>query len=305
MLRSLAADLSAVSGVTIDVLRDARSAELELPHGTMHPVHGAEEEQETLARLAAAADWTIVIAPEFLGYLTARCRTVEEAGGRLLGPDSQFVALASDKQATAEHLTQHGIRVPNGIALAAGAPLPEEFAYPAVLKPRDGAGSQGLAWIAGPTDRVNGDSPARLEAYCPGTAASVAFLCGPRQVVPLEPCLQLLAGDGDFAYLGGSLPIPRPWAHRATRLATRAIRSFVNPLGYVGVDLVLGDDPSGSADVVVEVNPRLTTSYVGLRALAEGNLAGSLLAVAEGHEVELCWKSGPIQFESSGDMRCG
>ncbi len=66
---------------------------------------------------------------------------------------------------------------------------------------------------------------------------------------------------------------------------------------------MLGDDPSGDADVVVEVNPRLTTSYVGLRALTQGNLAGSMLAVATGHEVELCWKLGPIQFEASGSVR--
>ncbi len=303
MLRSLAADFHAMGGVAIDVLRDARYREVALPQCTIHEVHGAEEERQTLRRLAAAADWTVVIAPEFCGYLSARCRTVEAAGGRLLGPDSQLVALTSDKHATAEHLARHGVRTPNGVALAAGAPLPAEFAYPAVLKPRDGAGSQGLDWIAGPADRANGASPARLETYCPGTAASVAFLCGPRQRVPLVPCLQRLSADRQFTYLGGSLPIERHLARRATRLASRAVGSLPKPLGYLGVDLVLGDDPTGDADVVVEVNPRQTTSYVGLRALTQGNLAGSMLAVATGHEVELCWKLGPIQFEASGSVR--
>ncbi len=303
MLRSLAADFHSVGGVAIDVLRDARYSDFELPQCTIHEVHSAEEEHQTLSRLAAAADWTVVIAPEFRGYLHARCRTVEASGGRLLGPDSRLVALTSDKHATAEHLARHGVRTPNGMALEAGAPLPAEFVYPAVLKPRDGAGSQGLDWIASPADRANGASPARLETYCPGTAASVAFLCGPRQSVPLAPCLQRFSGDRHFTYLGGSLPIERQLARRATRLATRAIRSLPKPLGYLGVDLVLGDDPSGVADVVLEVNPRLTTSYVGLRALAQGNLAGSMLAVATGHEVELCWKLGPIQFEASGSVR--
>ena len=47
--------------------------------------------------------------------------------------------------------------------------------------------------------------------------------------------------------------------------------------GYVGVDVVLGND---GRDWAIEINPRLTTSYVGLRALAGFNLAEAMLAVA-------------------------
>ena len=61
-------------------------------------------------------------------------------------------------------------------------------------------------------------------------------------------------------------------------------------------------DPAGRDDVVIEINPRLTTSYVGLRALSEVNLAATMIAVARGREVRLCWKSERIHFSSSG--RC-
>ena len=54
---------------------------------------------------------------------------------------------------------------------------------------------------------------------------------------------------------------------------------------------------------MIEINPRLTTSYVGLRALLDGNLAAAMMAVADGHQAELCWQSGPIQFEASGAVR--
>ncbi len=310
MLRALAADFTSVGGISVEVLRDARYRGCELPGCTIHEVASAAEEQQAIGRISAAADWTVMIAPEFCGHLYARCQAVESAGGTLLGPDSQLVALTSDKHATAEHLGRHGVRVPRGVALAPFAPLPADFDYPAVLKPRDGAGSQGIEWISTrpadrvrPTDRVNGALPARLETFCAGTAASVAVLCGPDQIVPLQPCLQLLGGDHGFTYLGGSLPIPRRLANRATQLATQAVRSLPGRLGYLGVDLVLGADPSGADDVVVEINPRLTTSYVGLRALLDGNLAASMLAIAGGQPVELCWQLGPIQFEASGDVR--
>ncbi len=301
MLRSLVADLSAVSGVFVDVLRDVRYRDFELPDCTLHEVHSAAEEEQTLARLSSTADWSVIIAPEFCGYLHARCQTAERGGGRLLGPNSRLVALASDKHATAEHLRAHGVRVPHGIALAPGEPLPGGFEYPAVLKPRDGAGSQGIEWIDRATaHRTNGAVSGRLETFCDGIPVSVAALCGPGQIVPLAPCRQLLTSDGRFVYLGGKLPIAAHLADRATQLATRAISTLEHPVGYVGVDMVLGDDPFGASDTVIEINPRLTTSYVGLRALMDGNPAAAMLAVAEGDQVELCWQSGPIQFEASG-----
>ncbi|MBI3840146.1 MAG: ATP-grasp domain-containing protein [Planctomycetia bacterium] len=304
ILRSLVADFCSLGGVSVDVLQDVRYRDLQLPDCTLHAVHSAVEEEQAIERLSSVADWSVIVAPEFFGYLHARCQAVERGGGQLLGPDSRLVALASDKHATAGHLRAHGVRVPEGIVLAPGEPLPRSFEYPAVLKPRDGAGSQGIEWIDRPTrHRTNGDVPGRLETFCEGTPASVAALCGPGQMVPLAPCRQLLTSDGRLVYLGGALPMDAHLAGRATRLAAQVIRTLENPLGYVGVDLVLGDDLSGAGDTVIEINPRLTTSYVGLRALADGNLAAAMIAVAAGHPVELCWQSGPIQFEASGAVR--
>ena len=57
-------------------------------------------------------------------------------------------------------------------------------------------------------------------------------------------------------------------------------------LGYVGVDLVLGDAADGSRDYAIEINPRLTTSYVGLRALADFNIAEAMLRAANGPRLE-------------------
>ncbi len=48
--------------------------------------------------------------------------------------------------------------------------------------------------------------------------------------------------------------------------------------GYLGVDLILG--PQGVS--VIEVNPRLTTSYVGLRRVIRENLAGLIARAALG-----------------------
>jgi predicted ATP-grasp superfamily ATP-dependent carboligase len=309
MLRALAADFSRIGGVSTDVLFDFRHRGLELPGCTMHMVDSASAERDSLARLAAAADWTIVVAPEFDDHLQSRCLDVERAGGRLLCPNSRLVALAADKHATAEHLSARGVPVATGIALAAGESLPVDFNYPAVLKPRCGAGSQGIRWI--PDARaIDGEVSiaSRLERYVPGTAVSVAALCGPpggdfSGIAPLAPCRQFVDRSAGFAYSGGSLPIEPELARRATRLAARAIATLTEPLGYLGVDLVLGEDSAGADDTVIEINPRLTTSYVGLRALALGNLAEAMMELAAGRKVELCWQAGSIQFQASGGVQ--
>ena len=45
--------------------------------------------------------------------------------------------------------------------------------------------------------------------------------------------------------------------------------------GYLGVDLILGTE--ADKDYVIEINPRLTTSYLILRQAAKENLAEAII----------------------------
>ncbi len=306
MLHATAADFAALRGARVEVTRDVRLGPCQVPGVTTHVVRSARQSEQIARSRAAGADWTLIIAPEFNGHLLGRCRLVEQAGGRLLGPAPPLVRLASDKQATIEHLAAHGIPVPTGIRIVRGDRLPDDALYPAVLKPCDGAGSLGVRLIDSPGDLSDvADCDLRLETFCAGTPASVAILCGPRGMVPLMGCRQHIEQDGSFAYQGGSLPLEPMLAKRAVRLAMRAVETLESPFGYIGVDLVLGHDPRGAQDVVIEINPRVTTSYVGLRALCVGNLAAAMIAVAEGEQVELSWNEGPLQFEAAGRVWSG
>ena len=174
--------------------------------------------------------------------------------------------------------------------------------FPAVVKPLDGCGSQGVRRIEAPRQlaEVEKSLPARLEQFVPGMPASVSVLCGPGNYRPLPACEQRLTGDGRFTYLGGRTPLQRHLNDRAQKLALAAVRTLPQPLGYVGVDLVLGDDPNGGGDYVIEINPRVTTSYVGLRCLCRENLAAAMLAAAEGSEPALTWHEQFVEFSADG-----
>jgi predicted ATP-grasp superfamily ATP-dependent carboligase len=85
-------------------------------------------------------------------------------------------------------------------------------------------------------------------------------------------------------------------------LGTNALKSFGSLRGYIGIDLVLGVEPDGSDDFVVEINPRPTTSYVGLRAAARTNLAEAMLRIAEGYEADILFDDRHIVFNSAGEV---
>ena len=119
---------------------------------------------------------------------------------------------------------------------------------------------------------------------------------------------QRLSQDGRFHYLGGELPLSSRLAPRARELASAACRSIPGLRGYVGVDLLL-DEQAGTV-TVVEMNPRLTTSYLGYRRLAlpqrldEGDVLSGMGALAR----TLIWPSlatKQLQFAESPTVEFG
>jgi predicted ATP-grasp superfamily ATP-dependent carboligase len=305
MLTALATDLAAIPNAQVTVLRDARLEPLSIRGCGVVDVHSRENHLQEFSGLAAEADHTIVIAPEFDGILSATLQLARDVSANLIAPTSQFVAITSNKHLTAQRLAAAGVPVPEAILLDADVErLPIEFTYPGVLKPLDGAGSQHTFLVTSRFDEPPPYPwPRRLERYVPGIAASVAFLCGSEQRVPLAACRQHLADNGRFGYLGGSLLWETDLAQRATQLAARALDAIPGSLGYVGVDLVLGEAGDGSQDTVIEINPRLTTSYVGLRAMTHDNLAAGMLEIAAGREFMPNLRLDPLEFSANGSVR--
>lgn len=305
MATALAADLSAAEDCRVTLLRDMRLDHFAPDGCDIVEVHSASDHLDEIERWAAAADHTLVIAPEFDDILLQTLRHARQAGGNLLCAADAFVDLTSDKQRTAQHLANAGIAVPDAVLLPADEEkLPADVSYPAVLKPVCGAGSQHTLLVSSPQDEPPPYPwPRRLESYCAGTAASIAILCGPTHRTPLPPCRQHLSDDGRFSYQGGSIISEADLARRATILADRTLEALPPALGYVGVDLVLGKAGDGSEDVVIEVNPRITTSYVGLRAATSDNLAVALIENAAGRSMSPRFHTDKLHFSADGSIR--
>jgi predicted ATP-grasp superfamily ATP-dependent carboligase len=305
MLTALAADFAAIPDTQVTVLWDARLDAFSQHRCRAIEVHSREDHLNEYTRLASTADHTIVVAPEFDAILTNTVTLARDSNANLIAAPQEFIRIASNKQFTAERLAAAGVPIPDSVLVEAEEErLPRDFTYPAVIKPLDGAGSQHTYLVTSRFDEPPPYPwPRRLERFIPGIAASVAFLCGPNHRVPLAACRQHLTDDGRLGYLGGSLLWETDLAARATGLADLALAAMPPALGYVGVDLVLGNADDGSGDVVIEINPRLTTSYVGLRAMTHDNLAHVMLEIAAGREFVPHFRLDPLEFSANGAVR--
>jgi predicted ATP-grasp superfamily ATP-dependent carboligase len=297
MLAAVVADFQRVAGVEVVTLLDEASP----PLGDVTIRVNPGDEAEGFRESAGRSDATLVIAPEIDLLLWGRSKQVIDVDGRLLGSAPDAIRLTGDKLATADFWKERGVTHPPTESFDPTAAA--SFALPWVMKPRYGAGSQATFLVRNHDDQMRVWSPAYHE--CPdgefivqpfirGQAASVAVLISATQAMPLLPARQHLSRDGRFRYEGGSLPLPEALAERAIALATRAVAGIPGLRGYVGVDLILGED---GIDYAIEINPRLTTSYLGLRQLCEQNLAVLMLRCATGETITPpTWKAGDVQF---------
>ncbi len=287
MFTALLADAARDADVELVALVDA-ARPLPLPRTARVCPVPAGAEVEVLCREAAAADATLIVAPETAGVLEGRVAAARMAGGRVVAPEAAFIRIAADKQATAAALAGAGVPVPAGRPLAAGEPWPTDFVRPAVRKSRDGAGGAGLI-VIGPGDPL--PQPAahdtRLEAFVAGIPVGVSCLCGPAGIWTLAPLRQRFTAAPDVRYVGGDSLEGDLLRSRAEELARRSIEAVARAAGgaavagWVGIDMILGIS-TDAPDRVLEVNPRLTTSFVGHARHGGPSLVRALLDAADG-----------------------
>lgn len=287
MLEALAADAVRDASLDVAVLVDP-AQEIALPAKVRTISNDGSNDIASLVGAARQADWTVIVAPETDGMLLERVAAVRAAGARALNASTGFIAIAADKQATVDALAAAGVPVPAGRSLAPGETVPAGFKLPAVCKLRDGVGGEGLS-IVRSADRRPVAGATRLEAFVAGEPVGLSCLCGPLGLEVLPPLRQRFSAGDPPRYLGGEPLREGSAARRASALARRAVAAVARAagdagsgLGWVGVDMILGPRDDGRADRVLEVNPRLTTSFVGLAAAAPQSLVRAMLDLAAG-----------------------
>ncbi len=233
------------------------------------------------AALAQKADACLVIAPEEQGILEELSETVLHAGSRLLGSMPCGIRVAGDKWRCHTYLQHAGLPLPLTVRAPAGKirQTALEFGFPLVLKTIDGQGSLGvcLATDSNSLDKaleyLPHSVPLLLQRYHHGVHASVSLLATRTDILPLCVNRQHIVPGIPFSYQGGESPfLEHPAINEALALAKAAVRAIPGLQGFVGVDVVFNT----SHCLLVEVNPRVTVAYSGVRRILDCNLAQAL-----------------------------
>jgi len=276
MWRALVDDLIAVDGVEVLTLRDER-----LPQPDQDGVHivvtGADRFEDDFRHCLMSADAVWIVAPEEEDLLETLNRDVLQAGKRLLGCRPEAVRIAASKYATAQQLGSAGI----AIAPTYSSPYLMVEDGPVVAKPDKGAGCQDTLYFANLTAAEewllpHGGTGFVFQHFLWGDHLSLSLLCHENSSQLLSVNRQHIGLENDRLRFLGVTPDALPDTDgRYADLARKVVSAIPGLWGYVGIDLIDTD----FGPVILEVNPRVTVSYAGLRAALDFNPAEKVLSL--------------------------
>ncbi|HEY9207149.1 MAG TPA: ATP-grasp domain-containing protein [Candidatus Methanoperedens sp.] len=238
--------------------------------------------EESIARVSGECDAGLVIAPdEMLGDLTE----VIEKNTVNLGCPSDSVRLCADKLECTRALERGNIPVPETIGSG-------RYSGDYVIKPRYGCASEGIH----KSKRGALDEGFIATRFIPGEHLSASLITGRTQLL-LTVNRQLIEFNDKISYTGGTVPY---YCRRNTEIVETAKKTMklLGCRGYAGVDIVLGDKP-----YVVDVNPRPTTSIIGITRVIETEIADLILRAKFGELPESVGVNGSFTFKKEELLR--
>ncbi len=239
-------------------------------------------------------DACLTIAPEEDFILYSITRTIEEHGLKVIGSASPGVLTCSDKWETYQALKNVAPLIKtekiffddvkrnsnhiNGIF---------NHEKQKVVKPADGVSCSGVQIINSERSLMRAASKIRekstspfflIQDYVEGDNCSVSLLTDGQEAIPISLNLQKININNSYVnYNGGKTPLEHPLKDEAFSVAKKSVESIKGLRGYVGVDLILGDEV-----YLVEINSRITTPYMALRKIVNFNLGRAIFDAAQG-----------------------
>jgi len=168
------------------------------------------------------------------------------------------------------------------------SPMPLEGCW--VTKPRYGCASEDTFVCHRPDIK----SSHIATEYIKGEHLSVSLICGKEQL-PLTVNAQRMEIDptkdaSKIEYCGCTTPYKTDREQELYDVAKKATRAL-GCNGYIGVDIILGDRP-----YIVDVNPRPTTSLVGITKIMDKEIAELLLKNGMGETLPEIKITGEYSF---------
>jgi predicted ATP-grasp superfamily ATP-dependent carboligase len=281
MLRALVNDVRDVPGTEVLIMRDPRLSVFDAALEVSRPQSKAEA-RDLFRHCCMSADAVWLVAPETGGTLKRLSVEVLDCSRILLGCLPEALDVTASKTLTAQTLAQAG--VPVVATYRHPAQLPADI-QEVVIKPDDGAGCLDTHKFsrAEALDWWNNRSSANhvLQPYLHGNPLSLSLICDGESAQLLSCNEQQIRIEGhELHFVGVKVNTVQTNRDRYAQLARQIAGAIPGLWGYVGVDLI----ETNNGPVVIEINPRLTTSYAGLRQALGTNPAALVLALLDSRQ---------------------
>ena len=279
MLWALVKDLVALPGHEIWTTRDDRLPDAQAG-AYVQKVRVGQSVWSTLGQLLPSVDVFWPIAPECDGALERLCALARRIGCRVIASDPQSLAISASKLATSDNLTRHGLPAVTTWRTNQIGKSPTGW----VAKPDNGAGCEETHyfkerrtledWLS----QLATDRRFVVQPYVQGEPVSLSFLCRDGNMWLMSCNRQRISlRGGRIHYDGSDVSAFETKRGRFEPLAEAIAKAMPGLWGYIGADVI--DTPQGPK--VLEINPRLTTSYVALGRSIGINPAEQVLALLD------------------------
>lgn len=215
-----------------------------------------------------------IVAPESGGALYRLTCIAERLGKKVIGSSIDAVKLCGDKLSLYSHISEKvsmpksepfiGSATQAGVRLLRGTPVPPDFNFdfPCVVKPVDGAGSENIYFVndkKGLRQIETKEKNYLIQPYIEGEKLSAGIVSGRAAPELLGVCRQEieLSRQLKFKNVAGPIDYPNRNHGKLLRMVQKISRLIPGLRGYWGIDFI----ESGGRLTLIEINPRLTTSY--------------------------------------------
>lgn len=283
MLKALLDELAPLAGIQITVVLDWRIKNLKLPKNSKAVVVSNDQcIYDLLPKLIEDADLVWPVAPEMDEALQKVTDLAEQKSKILLNSSSRAIAICSDKLVTIQCLSKQKIATVEGIQLDQFA---QEFAAPWVIKPKDGAGCLNSYFAADRKEfirianQIESKSDYLIQPYIKGDSLSLSclfkqgkawLLCCNRQLISID--------NGKFELDACTVNITAENHNIYQELMSCIAKAIPGLYGYAGIDIIQSEQ---GQPMVLEINPRLTTSYAGINQAIGFNVAKAVVEMSE------------------------
>ncbi len=294
MLRTIISDFMAVGHHTTTII-DSRILKLnsiQINSNRIIPIFSFQDLKQTIIELSGEVDAAYIIAPETDRILEDILKIIEYAGIISLNCSISGIAKVSDKLLMSNFLRKMDINTPKTIGFTTSdnfidikEKIFENLCLPIILKPSRGTSCEGLSIIRNEKNlkkaihKINNQFKSKkaiAQEYIKGNSASVSLLISGNKAISIslnEQIVTIGEPENNSKYKGGFIPYKTPFKRKCFEISEKIIQSFPGLKGYVGIDLILTDKDV----VILEINPRLTTSYIGIRKVVKLNLAQKII----------------------------